>query len=166
MTPEKKVCRRCKQEKLLTEFHKRGKRGYQQWCKTCRSEYDHARWAANSHRHLTIRQDRKRSLAIWLWEMKRGHLCADCGRSFHPVAMQWDHTATDKEINISRAVNSGWSRTRILRELAKCELACANCHAIRTYIRKRNTDPADEECYSYLRESEVAGSNPVTPDGV
>jgi hypothetical protein len=43
------------------------------------------------------------------------------------------------------------ARKRILAELAKCELVCANCHAIRTYTRKRQTDPSDEECYSCLR---------------
>jgi hypothetical protein len=84
--------------------------------------------------------------------MKRGEPCADCGQVFHPAAMHWDHTGTDKLINISRAVNNGWSRERILLELAKCELVCANCHSVRTYTRRRNTDPLDFECYSYLRD--------------
>jgi hypothetical protein len=147
----KKRCTRCGLEKSLAEFHRRGKRGYQVWCKTCRSKYDHEHWAADRERHLRIRRERKRSLAVWLWEMKRGKPCADCGLSFHPVAMQWDHIGTDKVINTSRAVNSSWSRERIISELAKCELVCANCHSIRTYTRKRQTDPSDEECYSYLR---------------
>lgn len=173
--PAKKRCTRCGLERPLTYFHRRGKRGYQVWCKTCRSEYDHDHWAADSERQLAIRRARKRGLAVWLWEMKRGKPCADCGQSFHPVAMHWDHTGTDKVINISRAVNHGWTRERILLELAKCELVCSNCHSIRTYTRKRQTDPSDEECYSYLRDvaqlglerlvrgQEGAGSNPAIP---
>lgn len=78
-------------------------------CKTCRTKYDHDRWAADPTRHLAIRQNRKHDNAVWVWEMKRGKPCADCGNSYHPAAMQWDHTSTDKEINISMAVNNGWS---------------------------------------------------------
>lgn len=147
-----KCCIRCSLVKPLTDFHRHaGRDGHQRWCKTCRREYDKERWAADAARHLAVRVDRKRRNAMWLWEMKRSKACADCGLSFHPVAMQWDHVGTDKVINISRAVNDGWSRDRILTELTKCELVCANCHAIRTYTRKRHTDPSDEECYSYLR---------------
>ena len=29
------------------------------------------------------------------------------------------------------------NRRRVLEEIAKCELVCANCHAVRTYERVR-----------------------------
>jgi hypothetical protein len=64
----------------------------------------------------------------------------DCGGSFHPAAMQWDHIGTDKRINISDAVHKGWSRARILTEIAKCELVCSNCHAVRTWTRRQQRD--------------------------
>jgi hypothetical protein len=49
--------------------------------------------------------------------------------------MQWDHLpGTSKLGNISTDLR-GRSREEILEEIAKCELVCANCHAIRTFQR-------------------------------
>ena len=62
----------------------------------------------------------------------------DCGGSFHFRAMHWDHIGNDKEENVSVMVLRGLGRKKILAEIAKCELVCANCHAVRTYKRERN----------------------------
>lgn len=62
--------------------------------------------------------------------------CTDCGVQYPPSAMQFDHIGDDKEINISAAVNRPYSIKRIDAEVAKCELVCANCHAIRTDNRR------------------------------
>ena len=56
--------------------------------------------------------------------------CVDCGEN-DPVTLQFDHQR-DKTIAVSVAVRDGWSWARILDEIAKCELVCANCHARRT----------------------------------
>lgn len=32
-------------------------------------------------------------------------------------------------MTVANAVRRGWSRARILGELTKCEVLCANCHA-------------------------------------
>jgi len=49
--------------------------------------------------------------------------------------MQWDHLpGVEKLGDISGSLRNH-SRTKILAETAKCELVCANCHAIRTYKR-------------------------------
>src|SRR4051812_23935117 len=52
-------------------------------------------------------------------------------------AMEWDHLpGTIKLGAISNKIRT-WSRKLIFEELAKCELVCANCDAIRTYRRLR-----------------------------
>ena len=52
--------------------------------------------------------------------------------------MQWDHLpGTQKLMNLADIVHIGATRERILAEIAKCELVCANCHAIRTYTREQ-----------------------------
>src|SRR5712691_5575847 len=38
-----KTCGRCREEKSLAEFHRRGPRGHQACCKTCRSDIDRQR---------------------------------------------------------------------------------------------------------------------------
>jgi hypothetical protein len=57
----------------------------------------------------------------------------DCGGRFNPAAMHWHHIdAATKESNVAAAA-SDLSRIRVLQEIAKCELVCANCHADRTW---------------------------------
>ena len=64
--------------------------------------------------------------------------CADCGYRLHPAALQFDHLpGTGKLLNLStlRASFSG-NLKDIDAEIAKCEVVCANCHAIRTANRR------------------------------
>lgn len=60
--------------------------------------------------------------------------CTDCRSRFHPEAMGFDHITTDKFKNVSHMLT--YSLERILSEVKKCELVCANCHAVRTYNRR------------------------------
>lgn len=63
--------------------------------------------------------------------------CVDCKLKFHFYAMQFDHIdATNKKTEVSRLVNSNCDIITIQNEIDKCDLVCANCHAIRTYIRR------------------------------
>lgn len=59
--------------------------------------------------------------------------CKDCGNKFPPCAMDFDHVRGTKLIDVAAAVSRGWAEKRILEEIAKCEIVCANCHRIRTY---------------------------------
>lgn len=61
--------------------------------------------------------------------------CTDCGGIFHPQAMHWDHL-TDKRKDVATMVHHGYSKAAITKELLKCELVCANCHAVRTVTRR------------------------------
>ncbi len=63
------------------------------------------------------------------------HPCADCGES-DPVVLEFDHLR-DKSFEIATAlVDRSWDR--ILEEIAKCEVVCANCHRRRTVRRRRS----------------------------
>lgn len=46
--------------------------------------------------------------------------------------MEWHHTGGDKEFNVSKFVNSNYpsakNKEKVLNELSKCILVCANCH--------------------------------------
>ncbi len=68
--------------------------------------------------------------------IKASSPCADCGGRFPPEAMQRDHPpGVTKVANISSLQNRR-STTLLKAEVAKCELVCANCHAVRTYHRR------------------------------
>jgi hypothetical protein len=63
-------------------------------------------------------------------EYKQGLSCSECGFS-HPAALDFHHrdpaTKTDR---VSGMAHNGRGWTRILAEIAKCEVLCANCHRI------------------------------------
>ena len=63
--------------------------------------------------------------------------CIDCGYAAHAEALQFDHTSDDKKGNVSDLIRSDYSWTTIVNEINKCEVRCANCHAVRTSQRKR-----------------------------
>lgn len=60
--------------------------------------------------------------------------CVDCGLSFHPCCMDFDHVRGDKVLVISKMFTCSWER--VLQEIEKCDLVCANCHRIRTNLRR------------------------------
>ena|ERR1017187_8960798 len=64
--------------------------------------------------------------------------CMDCGGSFPPECMDFDHVHGDKVYAVSDlAYGSGGSNWSLVEaEIAKCEIVCANCHRIRTKQRR------------------------------
>jgi hypothetical protein len=68
--------------------------------------------------------------------IKQAGVCVDCGGSFHPVAMDFDHLpGEEKRYEIARMLSGTWSIKSIEKEIAKCELVCSNCHRVRTATR-------------------------------
>jgi hypothetical protein len=58
--------------------------------------------------------------------------CSDCGVKYPPYVMQFDHVKGRKLFNIGAGIIAvAWKK--VLTELKKCEVVCANCHAKRTY---------------------------------
>jgi hypothetical protein len=51
--------------------------------------------------------------------------------------LDFDHLK-DKKYNISRMIHDGFSWAAIKKEIAKCEVVCANCHRVRTHNRLTN----------------------------
>ena len=46
-------------------------------------------------------------------------------------------------------------------ELAKCEIVCSNCHAVRTYLRREQAR-ADGEAHESIPIAEATVSDPLT----
>jgi hypothetical protein len=58
------------------------------------------------------------------------HPCVDCGES-DAICLEFDHVRGKKKGNIARMLgNYGWPT--IEKEIAKCEVRCANCHRRKT----------------------------------
>jgi hypothetical protein len=132
-----KRCAKCGETKPAEAFHRwaRGD-GRQPWCKACRRAYDSEHSARTLERRRELRANRKREFIVWYEALKEGQPCTDCGGRFPAAAMQWDHLpGTEKASDVANLVRRMCKR-RVLEEIAKCELVCANCHAIRTVIRR------------------------------
>jgi len=134
---EAKLCTRCGKVKPVDDFHRWRRDGRQPWCKECRKVYD-----AAYHRktwgpaRLEQKRQRQREFSAWFRGLKVDRPCADCGLVFDPAVMQWDHLpGTTKLANLSD-LGRGANRARVLEEIEKCELVCANCHALRTVSRR------------------------------
>ena len=125
-------CGRCRRSLPLEAFARYG-RGYQSYCRSCQREYDAAWYRANKgRRQAKVKADREAHVA-WVDSLKEGKPCADCGRT-SPCVMEWDHLpGTIKTLVLADTRRAAHSRKRILAELEKCELVCANCHRERRF---------------------------------
>lgn len=127
-----KYCSRCDTTKDLSGFHRRGN-GYQPICKSCRKLNDAKFYKDNKKRIIALKKKRRLEKLVWYFSLKQNP-CVDCGVMFHPTAMQWDHRdKLDKILDVSAMLNLGKSKKLILKEIEKCDLRCANCHAVKSW---------------------------------
>lgn len=74
----------------------------------------------------------------WVRE-QRAKPCTDCGRTFPWFVMDFDHKngkLGPGDIRVA-ALATKQSFKRAAEEIAKCDLVCANCHKIRTHLRRK-----------------------------
>ena len=87
----------------------------------------------NREREIDRVMTRQRATLEFLRDLRRVP-CMDCGGTFQPHQMDFDHREpAEKEFNLTSSRAMLVSRERLLLELAKCEIVCANCHAVRTF---------------------------------
>ena len=132
-----KTCSSCKQSLPHNFFNKDSKRkdGLQNNCRECNKVYYKNYYATSpkeKERILANNKVRREEIDAFVRGVKDVP-CIDCGIKYPYYVMQFDHLR-DKEFNISTAKN--WhSLNKIKKEVLKCEVVCANCHAVRTWGR-------------------------------
>lgn len=103
-------------------------------------EYQKKWYEANKETHkekVIARNNRyRKEMRAEIAALKEAQPCTDCGVSYPSYVMQYDHIGDDKVTDVAKAITRMWSRKKIYEEIAKCELVCANCHAIRTHTRR------------------------------
>lgn len=110
-----KQCTKCLEKKDDSEFYNKPHGKHHTYCKTCNTK------------DVLARQRRFKRLAV---EYKGGE-CERCGYHKTIAALEFHHKdRTQKEFQISKFRLANWDKNRekIIRELDKCELVCANCH--------------------------------------
>ena len=134
-----KHCTGCDTKLPFEKFSKQTKAldGLQTWCKQCVKD----RYHRTRPHHLMrvkvrankIRTENKQRMADYL----RTHPCVDCGEP-DIVVLEFDHLR-DKWKDVSAVMGGCYSWDRIMEEVAKCDVVCANCHRRRTYGRLEST---------------------------
>lgn len=83
----------------------------------------------------------RRKAREYIAELKRNAVCADCNGKFPTCVYHFDHVPGrgPKLFNIA---GCDVSIARLKAEVAKCDIVCANCHAIRTWVSRG--DPLDD----------------------
>ena len=107
----------------------------QRHCRKCQAAYRRAHYLANREEYIRREVARINGYRIenraLLLAYLLAHPCVDCGQT-NPVMLDFDHREpSTKSGDIgSFAARKPWHL--VLREIAKCEVRCANCHMRRT----------------------------------
>jgi hypothetical protein len=130
-----------------------------------RKAYDRARYLANREARLAqmrtysqthprertqpiayfVRKDKERrqKLREFLQAQKVGKSCSRCGMNDWR-ALDFHHVdQSSKEGTIGHAISLNWGKVRIIKEIEKCEILCANCHRILHWEMRRRVDPSE-----------------------
>jgi hypothetical protein len=125
-----KVCYKCRRELPVTDFKRHAGRadGLQADCIECQQEYRKEHYRRNKEKYLAKAKSSTARNEEWVREYKRKSKCELCGES-HPACLQFHHLdPNEKEGNVSWVAHTGCSLTKLMEEVAKCQVLCANCH--------------------------------------
>ena len=131
-----KICTKC-QEQLPEEsfcFSNKALLKRRAWCRGCVKLYDIEAYKDGRKHNKNHKENneriRNRNLA-YLKNLLQSASCLDCGNTDWRL-LEFDHIG-DKKSNVA-ALKSG-TLQKIIDEISKCEIVCANCHRLRTYTR-------------------------------
>jgi len=86
----------------------------------------------NHDNKVRIKKIRRR----WLNIYKKATGCSLCGYNEHPAALQFDHL--DPSLKVQDVSNMVTLKLkRLMDEVRKCRVLCANCHMIHTFGEKK-----------------------------
>lgn len=131
-----KRCTRCQQEVAREQFrpNRHKPSGLDDMCGLCRKAYNVAYYQRTKDRHNPGRAARRKKMrdetVQRLIEYLSAHPCVDCGET-DIVVLQFDHQR-DKESDVAKLVRRGYAWDRVLAEIEKCQVVCANDHRRRT----------------------------------
>lgn len=142
-----KACGRCHAVKPIDEFSvksfKQNKRSSE--CRDCHQGLRRSYYVRFTRKEMDRARANKTRIRLLIRTLKGTMKCARCPED-HPATFHFHHLdPTKKEFTIGSAVEFGFGMERILREIAKCETLCANCHS--------------KEHYAHLYERDGQGDN-------
>lgn len=141
-----KICNKCKIEKDESEFAFRNKvkNILQGNCRSCKRLIDNNDYNREG-RKTSIREANKRlriKIRNFLEDYKKGKECIKCGDK-RAYVLDFHHLL-NKEFDIANSISRAISKERLIKEINKCELLCANCHRELHYLEKLECSSKEE----------------------
>lgn len=95
------------------------------------------RWYLKNQKEQVKRvMERSKKIRNDVYRHKESKPCEDCGKQYPHYVMEFDHVRGEKVANVGDLLNRNMSISGVWGEIAKCELVCANCHRLRTHMRR------------------------------
>ena len=95
-------------------------------------EYHAKRSPEKKLRKQQLQKERAKGNLALIRKYKASKGCADCGER-DPIVLDFDHhDPKTKKLQIGDCTRLGWSLKKIMIEVKKCDVVCANCHRRRT----------------------------------
>lgn len=125
-----KICTKCKIEKDENQFNFRNKLigKLQSNCRDCQKIMKDNHYNSNKDWYMKRNLERRNSYREWFSKFKSTLKCSYCGEN-HPSTLDFHHEdPNEKEYEISVMVHNSHHIDKILEEITKCIVLCANCH--------------------------------------
>jgi hypothetical protein len=113
-----------------------------QMCKDANAAWSRAR---NGSRPRVLRQPpsiRKEDRREWLIDQKVARVaCMDCHKKVerdNTFVFDYDHREPNQKTEAIGTMLHSWTTDRLLHEMDKCDLVCANCHRVRTNAQQKS----------------------------
>ena len=141
-------CIKCQQDKDEQEFSldKTRKSGRANWCKECHNVYSRNRYLKDEERqrklyfkHKDIKAKHKEVVNKYLKE----HPCIKCGNDDIRVLDFHHRNPKEKERGVSQLLL--YRIEKIMEEISKCDVLCANCHRIE-HLEHKTYKPSIFSC--------------------
>jgi len=82
----------------------------------------------NKDYYINKKSERQKKIRDFINDYKSDLKCERCSET-HIGCLEFHHeNPNEKEICISEICRTGWGQERILKEIDKCIVLCANCH--------------------------------------
>ena len=129
------------------------------------AEYSKAYYERNRSKVISKINQNKRANRAWFTSYKKTLSCIECGEN-HPATLDFHHVEPRKsKIKVNELVSDGHTKTRILAEIAKCVVLCANCHRKHHHnerIERKKLAKAKKSSNIHTTNNQKRGKNMAT----
>lgn len=90
--------------------------------------YGNKWYIANRQKQKDFVSNRKKRLRSWFEEYKKTLKCSRCPED-HPACLDFHHLDSNEKLDcVSNIEGRGWGLKKLMEEINKCVVLCANCH--------------------------------------